>query len=194
MPLLYVEPGVRVTQKTCPCASMAVVSRPPTGGWMTQGAAGKIRTVMVLVAAGLMSTFAFAAAAPFLIHDCGNIHPRPRPCDGAANITRFTSLYLEVVVTISGHFPADGVDPNSIVATIKKGAGTPVTMFGPNQVWAPGYSGRMTAQFTDSGKWGYGAYALPAAPLDPQGDYLVTVTAQTMTPYGPITRPTTRAS
>ena len=154
----------------------------------------RIASFVVSLASAFATTTALAAAGPFLIHDCGNIHPRPRPCDGAANVTRYTSIYFEVVVTLAGHLPNDGVDPNSIVATIKKGAGTPITMFGPNQIWAPGYSGKMTAQFTDSGNWGFGVYTVSAAPLDPQATYLVTVTAQTMTRHSPINPATNTVS
>jgi hypothetical protein len=132
---------------------------------------------------------AAAAAAPVVVHDCGSIHPRPRPCDAAANVTRDTSLYFEVVVPLS-NYPSDGVDVNSVVATIRKGSGTPVTMFGPNQVFAPGYSGRVLAEFVEDGSWGRGYYIVPAAKLDPSSSYTVTVTGRTrrtLTPIDPAT-------
>ncbi len=145
-----------------------------------------IRVLAAWLAAALQGTAALAATAPYLIHDCSSIHPRPRPCDGAADVTTRTTIYFEVAVAFPGNFPGEGVDIDSVVATIREGSGPAVTMFGPNQVWAPGYSGKVTPAFNDGGNWGYGVYIAPAVPLDPTSTYTVTVTARTATSRIPI--------
>lgn len=145
-----------------------------------------VRALACAVAAAFSTAVALAASAPFLIHDCGSIHPRPRPCDAAANVTGDTSVYFEIAVPFSGNYPGDGVDMSSVVATIRKGGGAPVTMFGPNQVFGPGYSGTVTQQFNDNGNWGYGVYVVPAVALDPTATYTVTVDAVTVTSRIPI--------
>lgn len=71
-------------------------------------------------------------------------------------MTPDTSIYFEVTVTISGHYPQDGVDPDSIVATIEKEGQPPVTMFGPDQVFHPGYSGEVIPEFFASPDYGFG--------------------------------------
>jgi hypothetical protein len=144
----------------------------------------------VLLALAVTAPAAFAADPPVVVRDCESIHPLPRPCDGHVEVTPDTSIYFEVTVSIAGHYPQDGVDPDSIVATIEKEGHPPVTMFGPGQVFHPGYSGAVIPEFFASPDFGHGFYIAPDAALDPLATYTVHVSGQTKlteTPIDPAT-------
>ncbi|MBP7149015.1 MAG: hypothetical protein KBD01_15905 [Acidobacteria bacterium] len=144
-----------------------------------------MRTAWLALVAALLAGTA-RADAPIVIHDCGSVHPRPRPCDNAADVTRDTSVYFEVVVTFADHYPNDGVDLDSIVVNLRKGAEPPRRLYGPNQVFGAGVGGKVIPQFRDGDLWGYGFYLVTAAPLAPLTTYTVKVLGQTRSTDTPI--------
>jgi hypothetical protein len=121
-----------------------------------------------------------AQDAPVVRHDCSILPAsRPRPCEGDVDITRRTSIYFELSLPFSGNYPQNGVDRNSVVLTITPEGGTTETVFGPDLVWAPGWSGRALDDAYDNGEWVFGFYSVPEARLLPQTRYTVEVTGQT---------------
>ncbi len=140
----------------------------------------------IVTAALAATTTAWAVAPPRVQHDCSLLSPVPRPCDNAAEIAPGASIYLEVVEPTTGHWPSDPIDVASIVVKLKRGSSTANTVFGPNQVFAPGYSGIVTPQFNENGVWGYGVQIVPTLPLDTASTYTVTVTGQNTQRHQPI--------
>lgn len=135
----------------------------------------------------LVTLPAFAAAPPGVTHACAPVHALPRPCDNATEVTTGTTIYFEVT-DATLNYP-NGIDANSIVATLSRPGAPPVTMFGPNQVWGAGFTGRVIPQFTENDRFGFGFYIVPAAPLLPSTTHTVTVTGNNShgTPLDPAT-------
>ncbi len=146
----------------------------------------RARFASLVLAALASSGAALAVDPPRVQHDCSLLSPVPRPCDNAVEIAPRSSIYLEVIEPTAGHWPTDPVDVASIVVTLKRGSATPVTVFGPNQVFAPGYSGSVTPQFNENGVWGYGVHIIPATALDSSTTYTVKVTGQNTVRHQPI--------
>ena len=87
------------------------------------------------------TSLALAGSPPKVTHNCSKVHIAPRPCKAAVQVTRHTTLYFEVTVPTSS--PAtERVDPDTVSATLTRSGGSPVPMFGPGRVWAPGFTGR----------------------------------------------------
>jgi len=128
----------------------------------------------------VVSVQAAAQDAPIVRHDC-TIRPatRPRPCDGDIDITRNTSIYFELALPFSGNYPHNGVERNTVVMTITPEGGPTETVFGPDLIWAPGWSGRALEDAYDGGEWLFGFYSVPDEPLQPETVYTVEVSGQT---------------
>jgi hypothetical protein len=134
---------------------------------------------LVAVAILTLALPALAQSAPRVTHNCAKVHTAPRPCKAATQVTPHTSIYFEVTVPTT-NAAGDLVDPNSIAATITRTGGTAVTMFGPGQVWAAGYTGETIPSFTDGTRTGYGFFTQPNAPLQPSSTYTVRVSGATL--------------
>jgi hypothetical protein len=129
-----------------------------------------------------------AASPPKVTHNCSKVHTAPRPCKAAVEVTRHTTLYFELTVPSSAP-ESERVDPDSVTATLTRSGAAPVTMFGPNRVWAAGFTGRVIDAFVDGTRAGYGFYTDPDAPLLPSATYTVNVSARSLdgTPIDPAT-------
>lgn len=136
--------------------------------------------LVALIAALLATPQALAQDAPVVRRDCGTLPtPRPRPCEGDVDITRRTSIFFEVALPTAGNYPFNGLDRNTVVMTITPDGGSPETVFGPNLVWAPGWSGDAQPDAYDSGLWVFGFYSAPDGRLAPETTYTVEVTGET---------------
>ncbi|HHN74498.1 MAG TPA: hypothetical protein ENK10_04645 [Acidobacteria bacterium] len=141
----------------------------------------RLARTLLIAGAALIVPPAGAADAPVVRHDC-KILPttRPRPCDGDVDITRSTSIYFELALPASGNYPFNGIDPDTVVLTITPEGGTTETVFGPNLVWAPGWSGYALDDFFDNPDWIFAFYSLPDHRLSPSTLYTVEVSGQTL--------------
>lgn len=120
------------------------------------------------------------ADAPVVRHDCTlEISTMPRPCDGDADITPSTSIYFELLVPLLGHYPTNGVDPDTVVLTITPEGGSTDTVFGPDQVWAPGWTGKAYDPFFSGTDWVFGFESVPEAPLAASTTMTLEVTGET---------------
>ncbi|MBP7148977.1 MAG: hypothetical protein KBD01_15710 [Acidobacteria bacterium] len=137
-----------------------------------------MRSVLVCALALLLPT-GWAATPPKVWHDCTKVHIKPRPCSASTNVPRGTSIYFEVTVPTTNP-DEEKVDPDSVTATLTWPGGGPVTMLGPNQQWAPGYSGKTIPSFTDGTRTGYGFFTQPDLPLLTSTAYTVKVSARTL--------------
>ncbi|RMF74260.1 MAG: hypothetical protein D6738_06790, partial [Acidobacteria bacterium] len=112
------------------------------------------------------ATLPAGAVGPVVLHDCTlEISTRPRPCDDDMDITRWTSIYFELMVPLLGHYPGNGVDQDSVVLTIAPEGGDPQVVFGPDRVWAPGWSGRALEPAISGSNWVFGFESVPDGPL-----------------------------
>ena len=143
---------------------------------------------VLLIPLALLAIPARAGSPPKVTHNCSKVHTSPRPCKAAVQVTRATTLYFEL--TVPSTDPETGrVDPDSVTATLSRPGADPVTMFGPNRMWAPGFTGRTIDAFVDGTRAGYGFYTDPDAPLLASTTYTVRVSGSTLdgTPIDPAT-------
>ncbi len=120
------------------------------------------------------------ATAPIIRHDCAlELSTRPRPCDGDVDITRRTSIYFELALPLTGHYPTNGIDLNSVVLTLTPAGGSASAVYGPNQVSAPGWTGTALPFYTDGSNWIFGFEIVPESPLLAATTYTATVDATT---------------
>jgi hypothetical protein len=138
----------------------------------------RLRSCGVLLVALVLP--ALAQDAPVVRHDCGILPaPRPRPCDGDVDITRSSSIYFELALPAAGNYPFNGVDRNTVVLTITPEGGPTETVFGPDQVWHAGWTGRALADFLDGSDWVFGFFSAPEARLEPTTTYTLEVSGET---------------
>lgn len=138
-----------------------------------------IRRVVVLCAV-LVGVVPALAADPVVRRNCAlELSTQPRPCEGDTNITRSTSIYFELALPIFGHYPANGVDPDTVVLTITPEGGMTETVFGPNKVWAPGWSGQAYDPVFSGSDWVFGFESIPDSPLAPLTTYTLEVAGET---------------
>ncbi len=121
-----------------------------------------------------------AAVPPVVRRDCTlELSTRPRPCAGNVDVTRRTSIYFELSLPVTGHYPNDGINLNSVVLKLAAAGQPAVTVFGPGRVWAPGWTGQIVPAFVDGSEWVFGFESVPGAPLAAQTAYTATVSAWT---------------
>jgi hypothetical protein len=141
--------------------------------------APRLFPVLLLAAAAAAPSAAFAAS-PVVRHDCAlELSTKPRPCDGNVDITRSTSIYFELLVPLVGHYPNNGVDPDTVVLTITPEGGETKTIFGPHQVWAPGWTGQAFDPVFSGSNWVFGYESIPEGPLAASTTFLLEVTGAT---------------
>ncbi len=117
-----------------------------------------------LFAALALAPAAARAQAPQVTHACDAVHPLPRPCDGAATASAWSSIYFEVTVpqALGG---AAKIDPDTVELILSWPGQPSLPVLAPGRQWASGFTGEANGEWTADGRMGWGFLSRPSPAL-----------------------------